>query len=167
MKLRQALVGFVVVACIFVARSVSIAQGVLVVQVPANLQWSYETPFSYTAGSLFGVTASGSWTSGTFTGGPDGMVGTLATPGYVLPGVNAYSLIGQIGSGAPFYIGTFFYGTANASGTLRLGMNDVPGVFGDNIGFVTASIPEPGSAALLGLAATFVMLRRRGALGAA
>ena len=59
MKLRQALGGFVIVACIFVARSVSVAQGVLQVQVPANLQWSYETPFSYTAGSLFGVTASG------------------------------------------------------------------------------------------------------------
>ncbi len=73
-------------------------------------------------------------------------------------------LVGRIGSGAYFGIGTDFDGVANATGTLSLFYWDSYTL--DNTGAVTATVsvvPEPAPAALLlaGLGAVAGLARRR------
>lgn len=68
--------------------------------------------------------------------GPDGD-SSPASSAYPLPGRNVHALIGRIGS-TIFYVGSSFSGTAPASGTLELGMND--SYFSDNAGSLTVTI---------------------------
>jgi hypothetical protein len=73
-------------------------------------------------------------------------------------------LVGQVGNGAYFAVGTAFNGTANASGALKLFYWDSN--YSDNSGSVAATIsavPEPGSIALLlaGLGIVGGLARRR------
>ena len=73
-------------------------------------------------------------------------------------------LVGQIGTGAYFAVGTSFNSTANASGALKLFYWDSN--YGDNSGSVAATIstvPEPGSIALMlaGLGIVGGLARRR------
>ena len=79
---------------------------------------------------------------------------------------NHGTLVGRIGDGAYFAIGTLFNGAANASGVLRLFAWDINS--NDNSGFVTAKIdvaavPLPAGAPLLlaGLAALGLLRRRK------
>jgi hypothetical protein len=71
-------------------------------------------------------------------------------------------LVGQIGSGPVFGVGTSFSGVADATGELKLFYWDSS--YGDNAGSITATIavPEPANIALLGLAlGAFALSRRR------
>ena len=71
-------------------------------------------------------------------------------------------LVGQIGSGPVFGVGTNFTGVADATGELRLFYWDSS--YGDNFGAITATVavPEPANIALLGLAlGAFALSRRR------
>ena len=73
-------------------------------------------------------------------------------------------LVGQIGGGAYFAVGTSFAGTANATGDLKLFYWDSN--FADNSGSVAADVtlvPEPGSVALMlaGLGIVGGLARRR------
>ena len=82
-------------------------------------------------------------------------------------GAFAYGeLVGRIGSGPYFAVGTSFSGVASSAGTLTLYYWDSYTL--DNAGAVTAevsAVPEPGSAALMlaGLAAVGGLARRRAA----
>ena len=77
------------------------------------------------------------------------------------------TLVGQIGSGDFFAIGTSFSGVATSAGTLNLYYWDSN--FADNVGSVTANvtaaIPEPASYALFlaGLGVLAFAVRRRAA----
>ena len=75
------------------------------------------------------------------------------------------TLVGQIGSGDFFVVGTQYAGSAATSGVLKLYYWDSN--FGDNTQYVSANVaavPEPETYALMlaGLAAVGFMARRRG-----
>ena len=75
---------------------------------------------------------------------------------------NYGELVGQIGSGALFGVGTDFAGVANSTGELRLFYWDSG--YADNFGSITATvaIPEPTNIALMALAlGAFALSRRR------
>jgi hypothetical protein len=72
------------------------------------------------------------------------------------------SLVGKIGSGDYFTIGTSFSGVANHNGQLKLFYWDSDKY--NNFGTITASIsavPEPASVALMGLGLVALAARRR------
>lgn len=72
------------------------------------------------------------------------------------------ALVGQVGNGDYFVVGTNFSGTANGSGDLNLYYWDSDSF--NNIGAVHATItavPEPATFALMGLGLVAVALRRR------
>ena len=136
------------------------------------------------AGESFTVTAASNdlWSAGALPrwSNANGLTGTLLATGtdesglpagtvigtdFGLLGSFAYGeLVGQIGNGAFFGVGTNFNGAANASGTLKLFYWDT--FTDDNSGSVSATItavPEPGSMALLlaGLGIVGGLARRR------
>jgi len=118
------------------------AADLVTVNVSAASPWSTDTGVSLAAGQSFWVVATGSWTSGLWTGGPEGQEGQLPTGNdWLLPGSRPYALIGKVGAaGAPFFIGAGGDFTASNSGNLILSMNDVPDVFWDNSGSLTVTI---------------------------
>jgi hypothetical protein len=73
--------------------------------------------------------------SGT-SNGPDGQRG--AGDNALLPGVDYGALIGRIGSGAPFLVGSNLSTAADSSGELSLGVNDLQS--DDNTGAFSAQI---------------------------
>jgi hypothetical protein len=99
-------------------------------------------------GDVFVVEASGTWTSGAWTGGPQGQPNQVPTTGsYILLGSVPYCLVGRIGAdGEPFTIGGGGVFTADRSGELVLSMNDALGVYWDNSGAITATISAGSSA---------------------
>ncbi|MFH0946303.1 MAG: LecA/PA-IL family lectin [Planctomycetota bacterium] len=116
------------------------------IAVPANFEWSASS-YMVEVGRSFVVKAEGTWGSGSWSGGADGD-GTPPGGGYIMPGESAYSLIARIGStGQPFFVGSEYRGIASTSGELQLGMNDVPGLFGDNFGELAVTVgihyPDP------------------------
>jgi hypothetical protein len=135
------------------------------------LQQGADTGIALTAGKAFTVSADGAdlWRIGTnlprHEGNADGM---LQSREYDLFGktFNHGTLVGRIGEGAYFRIGTLFTGLAQNSGVLRLFAWDIN--FADNSGFITAKIdvaavPLPAGAPLLlaGLAALGLLRRRK------
>lgn len=112
------------------------------VSVPAISPWSCDTGVDVSAGQALRITATGSWTSGVWTGDGDGDTGVPLPGGaHLMPGENAYSLVGKIGvGGTPFFVGAYYIGLANASGRIYLSMNDIPGIFGDNSGSLSVVI---------------------------
>ena len=105
--------------------------------VSAKKEWQ-NSGVKVSAGDRLVFSAEGRWTSGKFTGGPEGMQ-TKDTHGYVAGGERAYSLVGKVGS-QKFYVGTRQEITVTRSGNLLLSMNDVSGLFGDNSGRVVVTI---------------------------
>ena len=143
-----------------------------------------DTGIALTAGQTFDVSASATdlWSAGALPrwSNANGLVGNLLATGtdesgqpagtligedFGLLGSFAYGeLVGQIGNGAFFAVGTGFTGAANASGDLKLFYWDT--FTADNSGSVAATIsvvPEPGSVALLlaGLGIVGGLSRRR------
>ena len=134
------------------------------------LQNGADTGISLTAGKAFkvSVAADDLWRIGTnlarHEGNADGMVQSRL---YTLFGAtfNHGTLVGRIGDGAYFAIGTLFEGVALNEGVLQLFAWDINS--GDNSGSILANIdvaavPLPAGAPLLlaGLAA-FGLIRRR------
>ena len=137
----------------------------------------------FTAGESFSVTVAADdlWSAGGLPrfSNADGLTGNLyatagddsggITPGTLIGqdwgyygGFHYGELVGQIGSGPVFAVGTDFYGTANATGELKLFYWD--STYGDNFGSITATVavPEPANIALVGLAlGAFALARRR------
>ncbi len=106
------------------------------------------TGITFSAGDALLITASGVWNGGACGDlGPDG--GNCFGNG--LPGINFYSLIGRVGAGSYFKIGSSYEGTADATGTLFLAYLDTDS--SNNSGFVTAvmslPVPEPETYALM------------------
>lgn len=112
-------------------------------------------------GNLF---ATGSDDSGMATGTLIGQSFGLYTQGNLTAAYG--TLVGQIGTGDYFAIGTNYSGVATSSGVLKLYYWDSN--YGDNTEHISANItavPEPSSLALmlagLGVAGTMVRCRRR------
>jgi hypothetical protein len=143
-----------------------------------------DTGITLGAGESFAVTVASTdlWNAGALPrwSNANGLTGTLIATGtdesgeaagtvigtnFGLFGDFAFGeLVGQIGNGAYFAVGTNFNGTANASGALKLFYWD--SFTDDNSGSVSATIttvPEPASMALLlaGLGIVVGLARRR------
>lgn len=121
-----------------------------------------DTGINFAVGDALNISASGLWNGGACGDlGPDG--GNCFGNG--LPGINFYSLIGRVGDGSYFKIGSSYEGTADAAGTLFLAYLDTDS--SNNSGFVTAvvslPVPEPETYALMlgGLGILGVVARRR------
>jgi tetratricopeptide (TPR) repeat protein len=110
---------------------------VVAATVQANGEWQ-NSGVTVQAGQRITLAASGRWSHGQSNYGPEGY--DKYDNSAVLPSAKIGSLIGRIGSGRPFLIGTSLSLTANDDGVLQLSMNDAVGTFGDNDGSVTAQI---------------------------
>ena len=71
--------------------------------------------------------------------GADGVYNHAAGEGYLLPGTNVGALIGRIGSGAAFTIGSRFDRFINQQGVLYLAMNENP-KYNNQAGKLTAQV---------------------------
>jgi hypothetical protein len=136
---RKGRAGFGGVMAILLGASVAgvMAQEQLVM--PAKLMWA-NWGVNLLGGQDYAISASGSWTTGAWTGGAEGDTNCSAAGSYLLLGTNCYSLIGKIDTNAPFFIGTGTSGTAPSPGVVSLSMNDVPGIFWDNSGSLDVTI---------------------------
>jgi hypothetical protein len=119
--------------------------GVSAIVVPALSSAGVVGP-SVTAGQLVTITASGTWCMGgsgltAECGGPGGIRPAHADEAdVVLPSAELGTLIGKIGQGPLFSIGSSSSFRASASGSLRLLFNDRACCYVDNSESVTASI---------------------------
>ncbi len=112
------------------------------IAIPARAELpGFDTGIDIVSGQEISFSAEGQWDFGTENGGfivgPNGYGAT--NPSAVQPAANLAALIGNFGGGY-FNIGSGVTGIANASGRLRLLMNDVPGSFSDNAGAVSVYI---------------------------
>jgi hypothetical protein len=89
------------------------------------------------------ITAAGKWKN---DGGPetyevtaDGF-DTYKNPAAILPDANFASLIGRVGAGHPFFVGSSFSQNSAATGRLFLQMNDSAGDFQDNLGEIKVTV---------------------------
>src|SRR6185369_963191 len=104
------------------------------------------TGISVATGEGLTIHASGimNWYTGTCpscTSDPNGVAWAqcaTSAPGVVAPGLNCWSLIGRIGGGPPFQVGTSLTLAASASGELELGVND--DFYYDNTGSWVATV---------------------------
>lgn len=114
--------------------------------VPGTQEWT-DTGVTVAAGDRVGITASGQvYIDPSFPVGPDGdqaCTPSVDHPGGPFPAVNlpCWSLVGRIGDGTPFEIGTSILVVASA-GRVYLGVNDDN--FTDNSGNWTARIKLGG-----------------------
>jgi lysophospholipase L1-like esterase len=114
---------------------------------PGDFRISAREPWTNTGlwldrGSAVTITASGMIHVSDVDPGktPDGDAGCIAPSGAVGPGLTCHSLIGRIGGGIPFQVGSATHFQAQSSGYLFLGPNDQYGWFGDNRGYWTATV---------------------------
>jgi hypothetical protein len=124
------------------------------VTVLATQPWT-DTGVFLNQGDVVGIVASGTINYWSGVGGCSipwpGYPGCIVSPAgipwpgpcsgsAVAPGLACVSLIGMIGTGAPFEVGIGSAVTAQTSGELMLGVNDGNGAFGDNTGSWVASL---------------------------
>ncbi len=100
------------------------------VAIPASSPWT-DTGIMIKAGQNVSISASGTiFIAGSDNGkSPDGGGGATCGLSGTVPSAACWSLIGRVGSGPVFAVGSTYDGTPGA-GTLYLGVND--DVFGDN-----------------------------------
>lgn len=130
-----------------------------------------DTGLSVVAGHTYEIKAdpTDTWRIGTTLPRHEGNAeGMTATRLYTLFGqtFNHGTLVGRIGDGAFFEVGTYFRGVASATGVLKLFMWDIN--YKDNSGFVTAEVapvPLPAGAPLLAsaLLGAWALRRRKSA----
>jgi hypothetical protein len=122
-----------------VALTVNPGGGEYQVTVPSTVMW-WDSGIDVAAGNTLTFSAFGAWThhAGARTYGPEGL-GRIGE-GCVLPEADGGALIGRIGSGAGFGIGTSHSLVSSGSGRLYLCMNDWPGGFGNNSGSVSVHV---------------------------
>jgi hypothetical protein len=117
--------------------SLSAGQSFSVSVNPGDL-WSGGEPLGWSNanGAIGNLFATGSDDSGKAAGTLIGInLGTLTQGGLTAP---YYTLVGQIGSGNYFVLGTSYAGTAPTAGTLKLSYFDA--YAGDNKQFITATV---------------------------
>jgi len=105
-----------------------------------NQPWT-STRLELTAGSVVTITASGFINIvGPNDPGkpPDGEPSCIAPDGFLAPGLPCWSLLGRVGNGDIFFIGSNLIFTVQNDGSLFLGVND--NVFIDNFGGWTATV---------------------------
>jgi PKD repeat protein len=109
--------------------------------ISANLLWP-STGITVTAGQVLTIAAADTWSSGgtvlTAAGNANDLV--AAGPDVPLGGAPRMALIGRIGTGAPFLVGTWRQIFAETSGVLYLTPNDEWYFRGDNTGSVSVSV---------------------------
>ena len=117
------------------------------------------TGLFFNSGDLLEISASGAWSNAplyyNLVFGPDGNPGENIAPTYPGAGYPVAALMGKIGDGDYFLIGSSFSDYVSESGVLYLGHNDTD--YGNNwnsisvdVNAPSATIPEPASLALLG-----------------
>jgi hypothetical protein len=93
------------------------------VTVPGDQIWT-ETDLDCDAGAALAITAEGTvFHNDEVSTGPDGDP-TVSSEFNVVPEVAHAALIGRIGEGDPFFVGSAISGTCQAAGPLFLGVND-------------------------------------------
>jgi hypothetical protein len=131
-----ALMCLIVAGVVVMVNSLRASRPSVTVTVPGQAAWT-PTGADVTAGQHFEIKADGVVhpRSGT-SNGPDGQQG--GGDNAILPGAGYGALIGRIGSGAPFLVGSDFSTTAESAGELSLGVNDLQS--DDNTGSFSAQI---------------------------
>jgi hypothetical protein len=119
-----------------VVKGLGVSTASVTVTVPGQAAWT-PTSVVVASGQHFEIEADGMVNprSGT-SNGPDGQQG--GDDNALLPSVGYGALIGRIGSGAPFLVGSDLSTTADSSGELSLGVNDLQS--DDNTGSFSARI---------------------------
>jgi hypothetical protein len=126
------------------------------ITVPGNQPWT-DTGLDLATGSSVSITASGTIKIApedpgkTPAGdpncvGPSGRKIDPTAETWLTPGLTCWSLVGRIGDGAPFQVGTSLSISVETAGRLYLGINDEKGRFGNNSGSWTANITVGGAA---------------------
>ncbi len=109
------------------------------INVPANIKW-FSSGLNITSGKMLSITATGNWSgNGSNYNSPDGYT-SLAPSGFVAPDLRVAALVAKIASNAPFFVGSNYSGTANATGTLYFAFNDDGSGFADNTGSLSTTI---------------------------
>ncbi len=130
------IVVFLIATGTVLAKNLGADRAAITVAVAGQVAWT-PTSVMVTTGQHFEIQAEGVVhpRSGT-SNGPDGQPGGGGNA--LLPGVSYGALIGRIGAGAPFLVGGDLSATAESSGELSLGVNDLQS--NDNTGSFSVKI---------------------------
>ena len=139
--------------------------------VPPYLTSPLDTGLFFNSGDLLEISASGTWSNAPLSYNlifwSDGNPNENIADGYPGAGYPVAALMGKIGSGSYFFIGSSYSNNVSEQGNLYLGFNDTD--YGNNWGSVLADdkggsnlVPEPSTILLFsgGLAGMFHRRRR-------